>query len=445
LPLLKYRQELDAVVAEVFMKHKKLAFNVKRIYLEVENEQKDYLKRMELGEGIAANGALLENIFMLLVCILVKMPIFLVGKPGSSKTLAMKSVESNLRGHDSRDDWFKTLHEVKVVSYQGSVSSTSEGVTQAFKKAKSYAETSENATVVVLIDEVGLAEISPSNPLKVLHALLEDSDFEMNLDVAVVGISNWSLDAAKMNRAIHISRPEPGIPELNETSQKILESLFKPSLPSNTLLESIEHISGTYYEYFNNQLGNTEIANFHGLRDYYSCVKQIGAHRDNVNAEYLAFSIMRNFGGLPKTIQGTTSFDEFTGQLTLDQNVCGVKRLIIENLKDNNCRHLMLLTEGDAILNTLDSFFKDCKLASPRILIGSKLRGDQSENYHYRLLSEIIECMDTGVSLVLKDLDPIYGSLYDMLNQVFINYYNLILLNNSLYSLFLLVVHTCGW
>ena len=139
---------------------------------------------------------------------------------------------------------------------------------------------------------------------------------------------------------------------------------------------------------------------------------------------------MRNFGGLPKTLQNmNNSFVEFTGHLSLDENIYGIKRLILENLKDKNCRHLMLLTEGDAILNTLDSFFKDCNLASPRILIGSKLRGDQSENYHYRLLSEIIECMETGASLVLKDLDPIYGSLYDMLNQVYflkVDYYSVI-------------------
>jgi hypothetical protein len=34
------------------------------------------------------------------------------------------------------------------------------------------------------------------------------------------------------------------------------------------------------------------------------------------------------------------------------------------------------------------------------------------------VLAEIIECVETGVSIVLKGLDPIYGSLYDLLNQV---------------------------
>ena len=50
-----------------------------------------------------------------------------------------------------------------------------------------------------------------SNPLKVLHGLIEPAWNEEQLNIAVVGISNWALDAAKMNRAIHLYRPEPDI------------------------------------------------------------------------------------------------------------------------------------------------------------------------------------------------------------------------------------------
>ena len=76
---------------------------------------------------------------------------------------------------------------------------------------------------MVLLDEVGLAEISKYNPLKVLHRLLEPEEKELP-DVAVVGISNWALDAAKMNRAIHLSRPEPTLKDLEETGSSILEA-----------------------------------------------------------------------------------------------------------------------------------------------------------------------------------------------------------------------------
>ena len=49
-----------------------------------ETEQK-FCKELELGEGIALNNALTENLFVAIMCILNKVPVFLVGKPGTSK------------------------------------------------------------------------------------------------------------------------------------------------------------------------------------------------------------------------------------------------------------------------------------------------------------------------------------------------------------------------
>jgi E3 ubiquitin-protein ligase RNF213 len=51
----------------------------------IENEQKAYLDAMAEQDdmtGIATNAALKENIFVTLVCILNKIPVFIVGKPG---------------------------------------------------------------------------------------------------------------------------------------------------------------------------------------------------------------------------------------------------------------------------------------------------------------------------------------------------------------------------
>lgn len=42
---------------------------------------------------------------------------------------------------------------------------------------------------------------------------------------------------------------------------------------------------------------------------------------------------------------------------------------------------------------------------------------DQSEDYNYRILSRIILYMEKDCVLILKDLENVYGSLYDMLNQ----------------------------
>jgi hypothetical protein len=47
-----------------------------------------FLDQVQLGENIARNQALKENVFMMVVCIELRIPLFLVGKPGSSKSLA---------------------------------------------------------------------------------------------------------------------------------------------------------------------------------------------------------------------------------------------------------------------------------------------------------------------------------------------------------------------
>lgn len=62
-----------------------------------------------------------------------------------------------------------------------------------------------NRIPAVVIDEIGLCEKSENNPLKVLHSLLEPSDPEEK--ISFLGISNWALDASKMNRGIQLNRP----------------------------------------------------------------------------------------------------------------------------------------------------------------------------------------------------------------------------------------------
>ena len=95
---------------------------------------------MQLPTGTALNSALLENVFVTLVCILNRIPVFIVGKPGTllpisflyssfrfseskmpgflilykgcSKSLSMQLINSNLRGPDSSNEFFKSKPQV---------------------------------------------------------------------------------------------------------------------------------------------------------------------------------------------------------------------------------------------------------------------------------------------------------------------------------------------
>lgn len=69
--------------------------------------------------------------------------------------------------------------------YQCSPLSSSASIQYQFEMARRYQEHARDTITILLLDEVGLAELSPDMPLKVLHAMLTDPP------VAIVGLSNW--------------------------------------------------------------------------------------------------------------------------------------------------------------------------------------------------------------------------------------------------------------
>jgi len=94
-------------------------------------------------------------------------------------------------------------------------------------------------------DELGLAERSKNNPLKALHPRLDYAG--KNKGESFVGISNYSLDAAKLNRALVLSIPDLAkkLDELINTARYIVESI-SPKIKKDKIFEIL---SRTYYEY----------------------------------------------------------------------------------------------------------------------------------------------------------------------------------------------------
>ena len=75
--------------------------------------QRAVLNELELGPNIARNAALSENVFMMVVCIELRIPLFVVGKPGSSKSLAKTVVADNMQGDAARSELFKAFKQVE--------------------------------------------------------------------------------------------------------------------------------------------------------------------------------------------------------------------------------------------------------------------------------------------------------------------------------------------
>ncbi|XP_018431519.1 PREDICTED: E3 ubiquitin-protein ligase RNF213-like, partial [Nanorana parkeri] len=176
------------------------------ILQEITSIQELFLAGVQLRDTIARNLALKENLFMMVICIELKIPLFLVGKPGSSKSLAKTIVADAMQGQTAHTELYKDLKQIHLVSFQCSPHSTPEGIIGTFRHCARFQEgknLNEYVSVVVL-DEIGLAEDSPKMPLKTLHPLLEDGciddDTSPHKKVGFIGISNWALDPAKMNR-----------------------------------------------------------------------------------------------------------------------------------------------------------------------------------------------------------------------------------------------------
>ena len=75
-----------------------------------------FLNELTLEENIAKNQALKENVFMMVVCIELRIPLFLVGKPGSSKSLAKTIVADAMQGDASRSELYMQFKSVRLLT-----------------------------------------------------------------------------------------------------------------------------------------------------------------------------------------------------------------------------------------------------------------------------------------------------------------------------------------
>jgi hypothetical protein len=235
----------------------------------LEEEQNKIIERAKklnkIPNEIAINTPFRENILTMFICVFSRTPLFVCGKPGSSKTITVNILKrmfysQKTKGKFGYYDFFPTI---RMQYYQGSEQSTDKGIDRTFRKAidgrKKYQE-----LPLVFIDEIGLAELSDHNPLKVLHKYLDSTshdqvdfddfenenhmmdvnisdkrnqetpnqkqlrkwDLDISNKVAFIGISNWNIDASKMNRNVYLARPDLGKETLQKTGNIILKNVM---------------------------------------------------------------------------------------------------------------------------------------------------------------------------------------------------------------------------
>nr|XP_047126393.1 E3 ubiquitin-protein ligase RNF213 isoform X3 [Hydra vulgaris] len=458
---LEDRDSYRKYISKFFTGHFQLINGAQEIKDKVVSLQKKILNEIKLEDNIAQNEALCENVFMMVICIELRIPLFVVGKPGSSKSLAKSIIQDCMQGNMSKSRLFKNFKQIFMSSYQCSPLSTADGIINTFKQCSRFQEGKdlETFTSVVVLDEVGLAEDSPRMPLKALHPLLEDGtdgSEELTLDssslkskrVAFIGISNWSLDPAKMNRGIMLYRGQPDLDELVETARNIC---FNDKYVFGMIASLFEPLTKGYLEVYEKQNNCSIIKKyrkeeFFGLRDFYSLLKLVFCfarkRQSTPTHADIEHAVKRNFSGLQeldtwsifksclpydfsvsKDTEADISALRLISDSFADKCPCYEYRLNSEKTDKAHClssRYLLLMTDDYAALPIIEQHYLKPNQKST-VIFGSSFPKDQQFTQVCRDINRVKICMETGTRVVLLNMENLYESLYDTLNQYYVS------------------------
>ncbi|KAI9554792.1 hypothetical protein GHT06_020069 [Daphnia sinensis] len=405
-----------------------------------------------IGSGaIALNDALCENLFALYVCVLNGIFLIIVGRPGSSKSLSVEILKLVLSpGNHALRHSLGDLPAITEVYFQCSPLSTSSGFKALFESAKRLSVDPKTMLAMVVLDELGLADMSPEKPMKVLHAELERQSVlttgeKEQTSYAVVALSNWVVDAAQVNRGILILHTQTDKEDLLSAAKQLTKSLVSKYVKeeeikqiTRILTESLESIVNTYEELDKREdLGGGHLFS---MRDFFFCVKNfvcsvlasavhIHTSRDFRISQYsLIQSVIRNFGGVhekARRVVRRSMANYLQVNLTAIPEINPVD-LIISNVRDSSnplsihiARHLMILSRSLVGLQLLNLHVKnqlDDKM-SWNVLFGSCFPGDLQVTAVTRKLRQVEQAIRKGGVLILCHADQLFESLYMVLNQ----------------------------
>lgn len=171
--------------------------------------------------------------------------------------------------------------------------------------------------------------------------------------------------------------------DLVKTAQSLLNTkVIRPDQRG-----ALKPLAKAYSDYENDQV----LPNFHGLRDYYSLIKQLSLAE--ITPMNIQLALARNFGGAENSAKLYENYfgnvlKMFNNQNLWSYNPIPTEQLINSNLDDTDARHLMVIGKSDSIVNLLTYQLRGRKL-DPVVILGSQFPDDQSD-YYYSVLSRIM-------------------------------------------------------
>jgi hypothetical protein len=407
----------------------------KNSFKEVFNEEIDfYVDKMHIPVGIAKTRTLKENLFASVICTACRLPLIIVGAPGSSKTLSFNLALANLKGAESRKSFFRDTERFPALDpfhYQCSRRSTSLEIENVFKRAIKRQQNHNSSKLpincVVFMDEAGLPEESHES-LKVLHYYLDDPS------VSFVAITNHILDASKSNRAISLFRPKADEEDLKTLARGCLcTDPANPPAELRNIVNVIDKFCSAYALVMRDQ----RFENFFGLRDFIHFIGYIRRHRGSsteLTPDLVLKAVERNFNGidsenfqfiantfLSKISHSLTSVKPRNTIEVLRESLAepslaesrdndGVEaevryKLIIDTSEDDSMARLLFMH------NVLDQ-------SSTRTFTCSDFP-DDGDIQKVHIISAIKHAAMEGKTVILRQTDDINESFYDLFNQHF--------------------------
>ena len=412
------------------------------------NECKSYADLfVEDDECVSKNEALIENIWTTYICLMNNIPLWIIGRPGTSKSLAVNIVINNLMNHRSTNE--KITQFPPIISQQFMCSNTTktemikEQLQKIVKKGQMY---KDNYVVFnQILEEIGHADCSRYKPLACLHDII-DNGFELipnfHVPVVLIGLSNYSMDSAKLNRGILLLRSPLSQSAIQKTGIEIFESTGRAL---NYCKNEIESSKQKYQQIFESlsKVYNTINArfnldsNFIGLRDYYGLIQlmtKILLNNDDIFNDLikdkLLMCIRRNFSGICDN-EKTSLIVKKLYKAVCDCNIMdddktfginnGIPSLINSNIKEEQrdlktpiVRHIIIATQNNA---AFDIIFKNKSQKNKVHFFFNLNLSDFTDNeWASNELRKLVKIMKKGETAVFIGNNQCFNGLYDVFN-----------------------------
>ena len=240
-----------------------------------ESEIRLLVNEMSREEGLTLNKALSDNLFTSFVCLENNIPLIIMGKSGMGKSLGFEILNNTLKGEFSESYLFRDKRKLYRYYYQGSPTSSREGIRLTFDKAmkegirNKKVNKGKQAIISVYFDNMNLSEKDNNNSLKIIPYCFENDNEN---SIAFIGTTEKRLDEDIMNIALNLAITDYDIRDLEEIAISITEALDLEL--ANKYQYFFKTLARTYNEYiaFNKNYLN-ENKDFHGIRDFYSLIK----------------------------------------------------------------------------------------------------------------------------------------------------------------------------